>query len=356
MDVKSAFLNNDLKEDVYVHQPPGFAIPGKEGKVLRLRKALYGLRQAPSTWNVKLDSMLKGMGFGQSPHEAVIYRRGNGGNALLVGVYVDDLVITDTKDVKVATFKEEMKATFQMSDLGLLSFYLGIEVHQGDSGITLQQTAYVKRVVELAGLTDCNPALTSMEERLKLRRDSTTEEVDATQYRRLMGSLRYLTHTRPDLAFSVDYVSRFMQRPMTEHQQAVKRIIRYVAGTLDHGLYYLRCPGEAHLVGYSDSNHASDIDTSKSTNGILFLFGKSLVNWQLVKQQVVALSNYEAEYIAASTALTQVLWLVRLLSDLLGRDTRAVELRVGSKSALALAKNPIFYERSKRIRVRYYFI
>jgi hypothetical protein len=197
-----------------------------------------------------------------------------------VGVYVDDLVITDTKDAEVATFNEEMKATLQMSDLGLLS-YLGIEVHQGDFGITLRQTAYAKLVVELAGLTDCNPALTPMEERLS--RDNTTEEVDATQYRLLVGSLRYLTHTRPDLAFSVGYVSRFMQRPTTEHQQVVKRIIRYVAGTLDHGLYYPRCPGEAHLVGYSDNDHTGDIDTSKSTSGILFFFGKCLVSWQSVE-------------------------------------------------------------------------
>jgi hypothetical protein len=194
-----------------------------------------------------------------------------------------------------------------------------------------------------------------MEERLKLSRDSTTEEVDATQYQRLVGSLRYLAHTRTDLAFSVGYVSQFIQRPTTEHQQAVKKIIRYVAGTLDHGLYYPRCPGEAHLVGYSDSDHAGDIDTSKSTSGILF-FGKSLVSWQSVKQQVVALSSYKAEYIAASTASTQALCLVRLLSDLLGRDTGAVELRVDSKSALALAKNPVFHERSKHIRVRYHFI
>jgi hypothetical protein len=134
-----------------------------------------------------------------------------------VGVYVDDLVITDTKDAEVSMFKEEMKATFQMSDLELLSFNLEIEVHQGDSGITLRQTAYTKRVVELAGLTDCNPALTPMEERLKLSRNSTTEEVDAMQYR-LVGTLRYLAHTRPDLAFSVGYVSQFMQRPTTEHQ------------------------------------------------------------------------------------------------------------------------------------------
>jgi hypothetical protein len=158
--------------------------------------------------------MLKGMGFGQSPHEAAIYRQGNGGNALLVRVYVDDLVITVTKNAEVAAFKEEMKAAFLMSDLGLLSFYLGIEVQQGDSGITLRQIVYAKRVVELARLTDCNPALTPIEERLKLSRDSMAK-VDAMLYRRLVGSLRYLAQTRPDLAFSVGYVSRFMQRPTT---------------------------------------------------------------------------------------------------------------------------------------------
>jgi hypothetical protein len=136
MDVKSAFLNDDLNEE-YLYQPSGLAIPSKEGKVLRLRKALYGLRQAPRAWNPKLDSTLKGMDFGQSPHEAAIYRWGNAGNALLVGVYVDDLVINGTKDAEVAVFKKEMKATFQMSDLGPLSFYLGIEVHQGDSEIML---------------------------------------------------------------------------------------------------------------------------------------------------------------------------------------------------------------------------
>jgi hypothetical protein len=125
-----------------------------------------------------------------------------------------------------------------------------------------------------------------MEERLKLSRDSTTEEVDATQYRRLVGSLRYLAHTRSDLAFSIGYVSRFMQRSITEHQQAVKRIIHYVTRTLDHGLYYPRCPEEAHLVGYSDSDHAGNIDTSKSTSEILFFFDKCQVSWQSVKLKV----------------------------------------------------------------------
>ncbi|WVZ69114.1 hypothetical protein U9M48_017952 [Paspalum notatum var. saurae] len=160
------------------------------------------------------------MGFEQSPHEAAIYRRGNGGNAWPVGVYVDDLVITGVKDAEVAAFKEEMKATFRMSDTGPLSFYPGIEVHRDDSGITLRQTAYAKRVVELAGFTDRNPSSHSNGGAGEAEPRRTTEEVDATQDRRLVGSLRYLVHTRPDLAFSVGYVSRFMRRPTTEHQQA----------------------------------------------------------------------------------------------------------------------------------------
>lgn len=356
MDVKSAFLNGDLKEEVYVRQPPGFVIPGKENKVLRLRKALYGLRQAPRAWNDKLDSTLKKVGFQQSPHEASVYRRGKGGNALLVGVYVDDLVITGSKEEEVEEFKAQMKATFQMSDLGLLSFYLEIEVHQDSSGISLRQTAYAKHIVELGGLTGCNLAHTPMEERLKLSRDSTAEEVDATEYRRIVGSLRYLVHTRPDLAFAVGYVSRFMQRPTAEHQQAVKRILRYIAGTSDYGLHYPRCPGAEHFIGYSDSDLAGDIDTSKSTTGTMFFLRKCLVSWQSVKQQVVALSSCEAEYIAATTASTQALWLARLLGDLLGKEAQAVELRVDSKSALALAKNPVFQERSKHIRIKYHFI
>jgi hypothetical protein len=173
---------------------------------------------------------LRALGFEQSPHEAAMYRRGHGDSLLLLGVYVDDLIITGSAEAEINRFKEEMKARFRMSDLGLLSFYLGIEVQQSSSGITLCQAHYAKRILEMAGMQDCNPAHTPIEERLKLSRDSTAAEVDVTQYRRIIGSLRYLVHTRPDLAFSVGYVSRFMERPTEEHMAAVKRILRYVAG------------------------------------------------------------------------------------------------------------------------------
>jgi hypothetical protein len=175
MDVKSAFLNGDLKEEVYARQPAGFIVTSQEGKVLRLRKALYGLRQAPQAWNSKLDDTLKKMDFVQSEHEHAMYRRSHGDDILLVGVYVDDLVITGSSLATVEEFKEEMKRAFLMSDLGLLSFYLGIELRQDARGITLRQAHYAK-ILEMAGMADCKAAATPMEERLRLSRDSTAEE------------------------------------------------------------------------------------------------------------------------------------------------------------------------------------
>jgi len=356
MDVKSAFLNGELQEEVYVTQPPGFVVSGEEKKVYRLHKALYGLRQAPRAWNAKLDLTLKQMGFEQNVYEAAMYRKGSGDSLLVIGVYVDDLIITGVNQQKIEAFKAKMKQTFEMSDLGLLSFYLGVEVRQSEGSITLKQTHYAKKILELGGMAGCNPATTPMEERLKLSKESTAKEVNPTQYRRLVGSLRYLVHTRPDLAFAVGYVSRFLEKPTTEHLQAVKRILRYLAGTLDHGLCYTRTTGKARFVGYSDSDLAGDVDSSKSTTGCLFFLGTSLVSWQSVKQRVVALSSCEAEYVAMTTAATQALWLSRLFADLLGRKVEVVELRVDNKSALALAKNPVFHDRSKHIRIKHHFI
>jgi hypothetical protein len=301
MDVKSTFLNEDLKEEVYVRQPAGFVIAGQEGKVQRLRKALYGLQQAPRAWNSKLDDTLKKMNFVQSEHEHAMYRRSHGDDILLVGVDVDDLVITGSSLAAVEEFKEEMKRAFLMSDLGLLSFYLGIEVCQDAGGIILRQAHYAKMILEMAGMVDWKAAAPPMEERLRLSRDSTVEEVDATLYRRIIGSLQYLIHTRPDLMYAVRYVSRFLKRPTEEHLQVVKKILRYIIETLQYSLCYGRRTGTTRLVGYCDSDLAGNIDTRKSTTGAMFFLGKSLVSWQSLKQRVVPLSSCEAEYIPVPT-------------------------------------------------------
>ncbi|WVZ97328.1 hypothetical protein U9M48_042876 [Paspalum notatum var. saurae] len=356
MDVKSAFLNGELREEVYVAQPPGFVVAGKEHKVLRLIKALYGLRQAPRAWYAKLDASLAALGFQRSASEHAVYTSGKGAHRLIVGVYVDDLIITGSNVTELKQFKEEMKSTFRMSDAGLLHYYLGLEVNRTMAGITIGQGAYATKILEAAGLAGCNASSTPMETRPRLSKFSPEPAVDATEYRRIVGALRYLVNTRPDLAFSVGYVSRFMEKPTTEHLVTVKRILRYVAGTVNYGCHYRRKEGEANLLGYSDSDHGADVDGRKSTSGVLFFLGRSIITWQSQKQKVVALSSCEAEYIAAATASCQAVWLARLLAELKGEEAGAVTLNIDNQSAIQLSKNPVFHDRSKHIDVKYHYI
>jgi hypothetical protein len=228
MDVKLAFLNDDLHEEVYVEQPAGFVVAGKEHKALKLRKALLGLHQAPRAWNTKLDDTLLSLGFRRTPLEHAIYIRRNDNMQLVVGVYVDDLIITGSDRDDIMPFKEEMAALFKISDLGLLHYYLGIEVKQSTSGISLSQGAYAMKILERSGMTGCNSCHVPMEARLKLSKQSTQPLVDATTYRSIIGSLRYLVNTCHDLAFIVVYVSRFLEEPQEDHLAAVKKILCYV--------------------------------------------------------------------------------------------------------------------------------
>jgi hypothetical protein len=179
--------------------------------------------------------------------------------------------------------------------------------------------------------------------------------VDATFYRSIIGSLRYLVHTRPDIAFAVGYLSRFMETPASDHLVAVKHLLRYIAGTLNHGCVYLRGDGE-ELTGFSDSDHAGDKDTRKSTSGVLFFLGSSPISWQSLKQKVVATSSCEAEYIAAATAACQGIWLARLFGKLLNQKATPFILYIDNKSTISLCKNPVMHDRTKHIDLRYHFI
>jgi hypothetical protein len=356
MDVKSAFLNCDLSESVFVKQPPGFIV-GKGDKVLKLRKALYGLRQAPRAWNAKLDKELIALGFIKSKLDHAVYRRSNKNSFLIVGVYVDDLIISGPNVRDIVQFKFEMKKKFSMSDLGLLSYYLGIEVKQEDSGITLSQTAYASKILETAGMLNCNPSATPMESRLKLYKREEDEVVRPTEYRSLIGSLRYLVNTRPDLAFSVGVVSRYMEAPSQAHWGAVKHILRYLKGTKDYGCRYGKGTDlKPFLLGYSDSDFAGDVVDRKSTTGVVYFLGGNMVTWVSQKQKIVTLSSCEAEYVAAAAAACQGVWLSRLVGDLLGTKEAQVKLLMDNMSAIALSKNPVHHDRSKHIDTKFHFI
>ena len=356
MDVKSVFLNGDLREEVYVQLPPRFVVKDGSGKVLKLKKALYGLHQAPRAWNARLDSELVKLGFVRNPLEHAVYRRLGKDGLLLVGVYVDDLVITGSSNTSIESFKKEMMSSFSMSDLGLLSYYLGIQVDQQVGKTTLCQSSYTLRILEQAGMSGCNPCHVPMENRLKLSKNDKSPPVDKTKYRSIIGSLRYLVNTQPNIAYAVGIVSRYMEEPRGSHWAAVKQILRYLAGTIHYGVVYKRLGTADSLVGYSDSDLAGDVDDRKSTSGSVFLLGTSLVTWVSQKQRVVALSACEAEYIASANAACQGIWLSRLLAELLDVQVPKVRLLVDNKSAIALSKNPVHHDRSKHIDTRYHFV
>lgn len=294
--------------------------------------------------------------FEKSPLEHAMYKRGVGDSLLLVGIYVDDLLITGAHEKQIAKFQLQMKDLFKMSDLGLLTYYLGIEVHQQPAGISLCQEAYAKKILKTCGMDDCNPTHVPMEPRFKLSKKSEAPLVDATEYRSIVDSLWYLVNTRPDLAYSVGIVSRYMEAPTTEHYAAVKQILRYIKGTTNFGCMYRKKEGVAKLHGYSDSDMAGDVDDRKSTSGVAYFLGNSMITWLSQKQKVAALSSCEAEYIAAATTACQGVWLARLLADVMNQEAEQVVLYVDNKSTISLSKNPVHHDRSKHIDTRYHYL
>nr|XP_020163059.2 uncharacterized mitochondrial protein AtMg00810-like [Aegilops tauschii subsp. strangulata] len=271
----------------------------------------------------KLDESLVSLGFERSPLEHAVYKRSSGKATLIVGVYVDDLIITGTCEEEIAAFKEQMHHLFDMSDLGLLSYYLGLEVKQEAREITICQSSYALKILEAAGMAGCKACHTPMEPRLKLCKGSPGDAIDATRFRSIVGSLRYLCNTRPDITHAVGMVSRYMEAPTTAHWAAVKQVLRYISGTTGYGCCYLKGKTpDPVLIGFSDSDHAGDLDDRKSTTGYVFFLNSGIITWTSQKQKVVALSSCEAEYIAAATAACQGVWLSRLLGELIGKPLR----------------------------------
>ena len=211
---------------------------------------------------------------------------------------------------------------FKMSDLGLLSYYLGIEVTQSNDSITLCQRSYAEKILEAAGMEGCHGCQTPMECRLKLRKNDDAKLVDPSLYRSIIGSLRYLVHSRPDITHAVGIVSRYMERPTVTHWTAVKQILRYVRSTLSYGCCYGRGSGKSELLCYSDSDHAGDVEDRKSTSGQIFFLGSNPVTWSSQKQKIVANSSCEAEYVAATSAATQGLGWPGCLVNSMGEKSR----------------------------------
>ena len=271
LDVKSTFLHGELEEKVYIDQPPRYVKPGHENQVYKLKKALYGLKQAPRAWYSCIDAYFVKEGFLKYPYEFTLYTKfGVDGKMLIVCLYVDDLIYVSNDGVMLADFKKSMMNEFDMIDLGLMRYFLIIEVVQSPTGIFISQKKHVFEILDRFQMKDCNPVLTLTELGLKLTKHGAGKMANATLYKQIVGSLMYLTSTRPYIMYAVSLINRYMENPSEVHLLAAKRIFRYLKGTTYFVIMY-KTTGKSRLIGFSNSDYARDLDDRKSTSGSVFI-------------------------------------------------------------------------------------
>jgi hypothetical protein len=358
MDVTSAFLNGELEEEIYMKQPVGFIAGGSEHLVCKLNRSIYGLKQSPRCWNTSIDGYLKKLGFNQSTSDPCIYSASEG-ERFLIAVYVDDLILAGKSLESVMSVKRSLMAKYEMKDMNSLKYFVGVQIKQDcfSGRIWLGQSAYCENMLKKFGMADCKPVDTPFDPSVNLIKSTdATELQDAEKYQSCVGGLLYLsTRTRPDISFAVGCVAKFCSSPNNEHWTAVKRIVRYLKGTPNHGLLFDK-KYASHLVGYCDADWAGDRNDRKSTSGHCFLLNGAAVSWSSKKQSCVALSTAEAEYVALSHAAQEAIWLRNLHSDIGVKIIDRIVLYEDNQAAISITKNSQFHGRTKHIDIKYHFI
>ncbi|GJW21297.1 retrovirus-related pol polyprotein from transposon TNT 1-94 [Tanacetum coccineum] len=354
MDVKTAFLNGELNEEVNVSQPEGFVDPDYSTHVYRLKKGLYGLKQAPRAWYNTLSRFLLDNKFSKGVVDPTLFTRKTGKHILLVQIYVDDIIFASTDPNNRDIFFKEMSSKFHMSMMGQMLFFLVLQVSQNPGGIFINQSKYAQEILIKYGMDTSDPVDTLMVDRLKLDEDPLGILVDQTRFRGMVGSLMYLTSSRPDLVFAVCMCARYHAKPTKKHLEAIKRVFRYLRGTINWGLWYPKDTAMA-LTAYADADHAGCQDTRRSTSGSAQFLGDKLVSWSSKKQKSTAISTTEAEYIAMSGCCAQILWMRSHLTDH-GFEFHKIPLYCDNRSAIALCCNNVQHSRSKHIDIRHHFI
>ncbi|GJY40233.1 putative ribonuclease H-like domain-containing protein [Tanacetum coccineum] len=354
IDVKSAFLYGTIKEEVYVHQPPGFVDPAHPNKVYKVVKALYGLHQAPKAWYETLSSFLLENGFRRGSIDKTLFIKKNKSDIMLVQFYVDNIIFGSTKQSMCTEFEEVMRKRFQMSSMGELTLFLGLQVKQQPDGIFISQDKYVDDILKKFDFCSIKTATTPIKSNKPLVKDEDGVEVDVHEYRSMIGSLMYLTASRPDIMFAVCACARFQVTPKASHLHAVKRIFRYLKHQPKLGLWYPR-DSPFELEAFSDSDYAgASLDRKSTTGGCQFL-GRRLISWQCKKQTIVANSTTEAEYVAAAHCCGQVLWIQNQMMDY-GFNFMNTKIHIDNESTICVVKNPVYHSRTKHIEIRHHFI
>jgi len=358
MDVKVAYLNGKLKEEIYMEAPPGLEIP--EGMVLRLNQAVYGTKQGGCVWYKDVCGTMAEMGYMRIEADHTVFIQRHGDVLSIIALYINDFKLVgppDSDDVRKD--KETLKKKYHMTDLGEISWILSIHVTRDreEGWIALSQQKYLEEVLERFDKANIRPISTpSLPNHHLVCLPS--PEVDAKHFQRVLGALMYLMlGTCPDIAYTVAALGRHAANPGIEHQHALNRLFRYLCGSSDYKLVYRhRVPGGDTILGYVDADWGSDVNDRKSTLGYMFTLSGGTISWSSKKQSTVALSSTEAEYIAGAHAAKEAIWLGRLFAGLQQPSSFPIPLLIDNQSAIAITKNPEFHDRTKHIDIRYHFL
>ncbi|GJY17476.1 ribonuclease H-like domain-containing protein [Tanacetum coccineum] len=332
LDINNAFLYGDLSETVYMDLPEGYFSPDDK-RVCRLKKSLYGLKQAPRQWNSKLTHTLIENGFKQSKSDYSFFTKSENGNFTALLVYVDDIIIIENNSTEIENFKKFLKTKFEIKDLGKLKYFLGIEVLETEQGLCLSQRKYCLDLLSDFGLLACKPSATPLEQNLSITNEPTDIDKvldNITEYQKLIGKLIYLTHTRPDISYSVHCLSQFMHKHLRSHLKIALRVSRCMKSNPGKGVHIVRQP-KASLEAFVDADWAKCLITYKSVTGFCIKLNGSLISWKSKKQHTLSKSSVEAEY----KAMAQLLL---------------------SQAAIKIAANPVFHERTKHLEMDLHFI
>jgi hypothetical protein len=350
LDIKGAFLYGILKEEIYMQLPEGSR---QNSMCAKLNRCIYGLKQSPREWYHRLSSVLVPYGFTVSTFDpcVLIHKL----MQFFLAVYVDDITLWGSTGNLMTSTKQLLKKEFEVTDMGDLHWLLGMKIEYLEDGIAVSQTAYIHKILQRFGLGQCNPVLLPLDANHAICHGSEEEILDIKLYQKMIGSLMYtVTGTRPDLAFTITFLSQYLTRPTQEHYEAVKHVFRYLQGTKKDKLFF---PYGKSLVleGFTDSNFAACRDTRRSTSGYIFKLGGATISWRSRKQRSVATSTLEAEYMACTQAAKQHIWLKRALTEL-GYHNIPSALSCDNMGSIDLSENPRIGDRSKHIDIAYHFI
>ncbi|KAJ3507815.1 hypothetical protein NMY22_g16815 [Coprinellus aureogranulatus] len=368
MDVKTAYLNGILEEDIYIMPPDG--VPIEDGHCWKLQRSLYGLKQSGRTWNKTLDASLLDMGFIRLDAETCLYLYKEGDQLCFVVVYVDDLLLAATSRKFMDSVKKKLSSRFKMKDLGPAKYILGMVIRRDRAKLTiaLSQRRYIDSVLERTGMSNCKPASTPIPSTNKATIDDPNDntvihslEIDGktVTYKSIIGSLMYaMLATRPDLAFVVGLLGRYSAAPKQVHWTLAKRCLRYLQATKDMELVYDGTADSKDMTffGFVDAAWSDDTDTSRSTGGYVFMSNGAAVGWSSKRQQMVALSSTEAEYISMCAAGQHLAWLRTFFEDIGHPQADPTTLFNDNQGAIALSKDPQYRSRTKHIQRKFHFV